>query len=274
MLHQWLQWASGKTEPPQIVWEKEGRFYDPFRPAVELNGFAAPEEVFASRQVTTAAVYRALKEADVLVFTLGLTEAWQDIESGIEFAICPGVAAGEFDAARHSFVNHGFQSTYKNLKSAVQLARRLNPRLKVLLTVSPVPLTATASGEHVLTASSLSKSVLRAVADQMKTISPHVDYFPSYEIITQPAFRGMFFDPNMRTVTGSGVGFVMESFFSDQAAAFSKTVKVQRPYGVIEEKTIGPEQALPKKIIDEEQDAEDATEALLCEEEMLNAFGK
>jgi hypothetical protein len=274
MLRQWLSWAEGTEKPPEITWEENGRFYDPFRPAVELNGFANEAELFASRNVTIAAIRSAIRSTNYFVFTLGLTEAWIDRDCGFEYAICPGTVAGQFDAAQHEFVNYGFQNTFRSLKTAISLARKINRQIKFILTVSPVPLTATATNDHVLTATSHSKSILRAVAGEMKSVNAGVDYFPSYEIITHPAFRGMFFGPNMRSVDAKGVEFVMDSFFRDQFAAFSKTVTVQGPYGVMEQKVVGPEQAIPKRAIPADEAAEDAAEEVLCEEEMLDAFSK
>ncbi|MEM9577389.1 MAG: GSCFA domain-containing protein [Pseudomonadota bacterium] len=274
MLHQWVSWAAGTAEPPAITWQRDGRFYDPFRPGVEHGGFASEDALFASRGATVSAVRRAIENAQLFVFTLGLTEAWQDRADGYEYAICPGTIAGIFDEEQHAFVNHGFQSSYKSLKAAIKLARRINPRLRFILTVSPVPLTATATAEHVLTASSYSKSVLRAVAGEMVATDTDVDYFPSYEIITHPAFRGMFFEPNMRRVTARGVEFVMDSFFQDQSAGFSRSVQVQHPYGVIENKVIGPDDPLPKHAVDPDEATEDASDTVLCEEEMLDAFSR
>ncbi len=272
MLCQWLSWALGVEEPPKVVWEKDGRYYDPFRPTVELGGFATEEEVYASRRVTVAAVREAIETSSVFVFTLGLTEAWIDREGGFEYAICPGTVAGTFDPEKHEYVNHGFTSTFKSLRSAINLARKINKRIRFILTVSPVPLTATASEDHVLTATSHSKSVLRAVAGEMKLANPYVDYFPSYEMITHPAFRGMFFGPNMRSVDPKGVEFVMDSFFRDQFTTFAKTVTVQGPYGTIEEQVVGPNKTVSKKKITRKQAAEDAAEEALCEEELLDAF--
>jgi hypothetical protein len=83
-----------------------------------------------------------------------------------------------------------------------------------LLTVSPVPLTASASADHVVAATTYSKSVLRAVAGEVRKAWDDVDYFPSYELITSPMFRGRFFEPNLRSVTEDGVAFVMRHFLS------------------------------------------------------------
>jgi hypothetical protein len=108
MLRQWLTWALTDTPVPDEVWEKDGRFYDPFRPGVEPGGFVSPEELYASRRDTLAAIAAAVKGAHVFVFTMGLTEAWQNRATGVEYAVCPGTVAGRFDAEAHGFVNHGF----------------------------------------------------------------------------------------------------------------------------------------------------------------------
>ena len=46
--------------------------------------------------------------------------------------------------------------------SSARWCARRTPKLRILLTVSPVPLTATAGDDHVLLATTYSKSVLRA----------------------------------------------------------------------------------------------------------------
>ncbi|MFP5478128.1 MAG: GSCFA domain-containing protein [Alphaproteobacteria bacterium] len=261
MLWQWLSWALTGAHPPQEVWEKDGRFYDPFRPGVEPGGFVSVEELMRSREETLAAIAAAVRGASVLVFTMGLTEAWQDQVTGVEYAVCPGTVAGRFDPDRHRFVNHGFAALFRDMRAALRLMVRANRGLRLLLTVSPVPLTATASGQHVLTATSHSKSLLRAVASELVALEGRVDYFPSYEIITHPAYRGRFFAPNLRSVLPEGVDHVMAQFFHDQAAVFggaAAAVPVVR-------------EPQPERLEPEEPDLSEADE-LRCEEEILAAF--
>ena len=229
MLYQWLNWALTDAEPPEDVWEKDGRFYDPFRPGVEPGGFASAEELHASRRDTLVAVADAVRGSHVFVFTMGLTEAWANRATGVEYAVCPGTVAGDFDEDAHVFTNHGFSALMRDMTSALRLMFRANRRLLVLLTVSPVPLTATASGQHVLTATSHSKSMLRAVASELTQIQHRVDYFPSYEIITHPAYRGRFFAPNLRSVLPEGVDHVMNQFFRDQATTFDVETAAPSP---------------------------------------------
>ncbi len=219
MLRQWLSWAHGETTPPDEVWTEDGRWYDPFRPAVDPEGHPSADAVRAAREATLAAVRGAVAEADCFVFTLGLTEAWVDRRDGTVQPVCPGTVRGTFDDGRYAFHNFTFDEVRRDLTHAIALARTVNPGLRVLLTVSPVPLTATATGGHALTATTYSKSVLRAVAGQLAQEHEDVDYFPAYEIVTGFPFKAGFFEPNLRTVTPEGVAFVMRQFFDALAQA-------------------------------------------------------
>lgn len=222
-LIQWLDWATGAAKPPADYWTAEARVVDPFRPAIEPEGFDDEVAAAAARHATLSAIAASLRKIDVVVFTLGQTEAWRDRDGGHVFAVCPGTAGGTFDAGRHEFVNFSYADCLADMERAIAHLRHANPRIKVILTVSPVPMVATASGQHVLVANTRTKSTLRAVATTLAESHPDVDYFPSYELITQPPFRAMFYDPNLRTVCRAGVDFVMSRFFAahgaDDAAA-------------------------------------------------------
>ena len=205
--------ALGDWTPRDRVWEKNGRYYDTRRPSVDPVGLASPEEVLALRRKHLEAFAGLLSDLDVFVFTLGLTEAWQDREDGAVFAVAPGVLAGDYDPARHQFANFDAFATHEDLMAFHGILKALNPTARMLLTVSPVPLIATASTEHVLVATTYSKSVLRAVAGSLAERLPDCHYFPSFELISSHPSRGMFFDSDLRTVNGRGVSFVMEHFF-------------------------------------------------------------
>ena len=80
-----------------------------------------------------------------------------------------------------------------------------------------MPLAATASGNHVLPATTYSKAVLRAAAQEAAEDLPEVYYFPSYEIVTGPQARGRFFAEDLREVTEAGVAHVMRVFLRHAA---------------------------------------------------------
>lgn len=194
------------------IWTKGDRFHDALRPNVDPKGLASPQAVKEARAAHLAAVKGVFSQADVFVFTLGLTEAWVHKASGQVYPTAPGTVAGLFDPATHGFVNFRAAEVRADLVAALSRLKAINPDLRVLLTVSPVPLTATASGNHILTASTWSKSVLRAVAGELAEDFPEVDYFPSYEIVTSTRAGVSFFEPNLRQVTEAGVARVMETF--------------------------------------------------------------
>lgn len=229
VLRQWLSWAFGRSVPPGGAWTEEGRCYDPYRPTVEPAGHASVEEMLDAREATLDAIRRAVTGASCLVFTMGLTEAWLDRVDGTVLPACPGTVRGTFDPERHAFHNHTFAELYRDLADAIALAHEVNPQLRVLLTVSPQPLTATAAGGHALTANTYTKSLLRAVAGQLASELDHVDYFPSYELITGGPFRSVFFAPNLRAVTPEGVAFVMRHFMAGIGRQSAAPQPVRRP---------------------------------------------
>lgn len=225
-LEQLVDRAFGDFTPAEQVWEDNGRFFDPFRPTIEPNGFASRAEFDALQASHFKAVRELFEKTDMFIFTLGLTEAWVNKADGSVYPICPGTAAGTFDADKYEFRNFTASQIREAFLRFRAKVRAINPGIKFFLTVSPVPLTATASDQHVMVASSYSKSVLRAVAGELAMEDELTDYFPSYEIIAAHPMRAMFFDPNLRTVAPEGVSFVMQHFFAEhtppQAAKAAK----------------------------------------------------
>ena len=90
----------------------------------------------------------------------------------------------------------------------------------MILTVSPVPLTATYSKAHILVANTHSKSILRSAAAQLST-SNNIDYFPSYEIVTNPRNILNAYNANLRSIKDETIELVMKHFF-DQHPIFKK----------------------------------------------------
>lgn len=214
-LLQLVQEVYGIAKPADPIWEKNGRFYDALRPSVEPNGLQTAELVQSHRAQHLSRVRQVLEGADLFVFTFGLTEAWIHKPSGMVYPLVPGRIAGTFDPAIHEFKNFTYQEICEDFSEFRRILKAHNPTVRILVTVSPVPLTATASGRHVLVATTYSKSVLRAAAGALAAQYGDVDYFPSYELIASPFSRGRFYEDNLREVTPAGVEVVMRSFFGD-----------------------------------------------------------
>lgn len=215
---QLLEEAAGTFTPGHPVWSRDGRFFDAIRPNVDPGGFGNARAVALAREDHLAAVAASIARAQVVVFTLGLHETWQDRDSGAVYPTAPGVIADAPDGADIGFVSLGHDEIVAEVRGFLAHLRGINPGVKLLLTVAPGPLVATAGGGHVLVASTAGKAVLRAAADTLVRGDAGIDYFPSYEIITNPAARGAFFAPNLRNPTPKGVSVVMKQFMAAHAA--------------------------------------------------------
>ncbi|MDC0603222.1 GSCFA domain-containing protein [Aliiglaciecola sp.] len=245
--------AFGLFTPSEEVWEtKDGKYLDPYRPNIG-EVFDSPAEVISDSQLHLHNVREMFTKLDVFVFTLGLTETWLNLTDGSVYPVAPGILTKNPNQGQYKFVNFDYSDVLADMHSFIQKLRLINPRCQLILTVSPVPLAATAEPRHVLTSTTLSKSVLRSVADKLSETYTFASYFPSYEIITGNFNRGSYFAKDLRSVLDIGVSHVM--------GLFMKHCTTQ----VIEEQSTEVE---PEKsdVIDEEYEK---LSAVICDEDLI-----
>lgn len=258
--------AFGEWKPGEVVWRgKNGSHYDAMRPGCEPLGLDSRQEVEIHRKYHLERVREMFETMDLFIFTLGLTEAWMHSGTGTVFPTAPGTIAGQYDPTKYIFKNFLFDEVLKDFnafKSLIHSKQNKTGKAKFLLTVSPVPLTATASGNHVLVATAYSKSVLRALAGQLSIEQSDVDYFPSYEIISNPWSKTLFYENNLRSVKESGVQAVMQTFFKAYLAEEKEVNDLSTTSNLQHLET--------QKIETNSTKAED----VICEEAILDAFGK
>ncbi len=167
--NRWLPINSGKKKVMDLV-----RNYI-FYPSLSTAKTDLIEHISESKRV--------LSTADLLIFTLGLTEIWEHLDRGFaiggynKFCIPENL---RFRVSR-------YHENLENLEKAYLILKKNNPNIKLLLTVSPIPLNGTFRKDcDVFTANCNSKSTLVAVANEF--VSNHsndnVFYFPSYELAT------------------------------------------------------------------------------------------
>lgn len=279
---QLLQLAQQAFDPDPLkglenasIWEKDGRFYDAFRPSVEPDGQASRSDVISSRQAHLQRVRDLFLSMDVFVFTLGLTETWRHRETGFVFPTAPGVIAAPSAPADFEFLNLGFADVLADIEGFITLVsqHRGGKGFEILLTVSPVPLTATASGQHVLAATMQSKAILRAAAGELYNRHSFVDYFPSFEIINNPWNGSLYYERNLRSVSPHGVAAVMKCFF-DQHRFGPQT---DAPWREVNHGLLAINEAEyyePMEGATPSSTERGAAVDVQCEEELLNAFTK
>jgi len=158
-----------------------GQWFDPHASFLRPRDL---ETALRHRQEINRATAR-IKEAAVVIFTLGLTETWIDTVTGLSMNLPPHGKQFIANSERFQFVDYGYESILAEFLNMVDLIRRTcNPDMKFVLTVSPIPMAATWRLLDVMVAHTASKSVLRAVADEAQRQLDCVDYFPAYEIVT------------------------------------------------------------------------------------------
>lgn len=168
-IRQQLEWGFGEEVVDDALWFGANKEIAPPDPQV---------------QGETAAL---LNRTDVFVITLGLSEVWYDKVSGGVF--WRAVPADMFDEARHGFKVSTVEENRENLVAIRDVILRHRPDAKLIFTLSPVPLLATFRPVSCLSASSVSKAVLRVALDEFIRGLPEGQtdtwYYPSYEAITQ-----------------------------------------------------------------------------------------
>lgn len=198
--------------PPLAVKRADGSWVDGFRPTIFKEGFVTPEEVRTAREEHLSAVRKMFEECSVFIFTLGLVEGWGVAEGLFTVPMPLALVSDDPSTPSCHFRLFTYDEILSTLQCFVSQLKLVNPAVKIILTVSPVPLTATYTDEHVLTASVLGKSVLRAVCAAMETAYDDVFYFPSFEIISSHFNNGKYYSRNKRSVTDEGIEHVMRIF--------------------------------------------------------------
>ncbi|MGI9371733.1 MAG: GSCFA domain-containing protein [Hyphomicrobiales bacterium] len=211
-----------------------GRFTDIHLPASIRP--ASFEETKARRDVITH-LTAEVANCRVVVMTLGLIEVWFDTLSGLYLNYSPRRALVAKNPDRFQLHVLSYAETLKYMHRIVALLQtRCRNDQKILLTVSPVPLTATYTGRDVLVANAVSKSVLRAAADEIVAAYNHIDYFPSYESVTLSA-RDVAWEEDQRHVEQPlidlNIGRMIDAYIEhDDAVEASEIARVKEKASV------------------------------------------
>jgi hypothetical protein len=153
-----------------------------FDPQATHSGPMEWDRVNAMRdaiEATTATV----RQVDAVFITLGLTESWLDTQTGVYFNGDLPHRLMVRHPGRFQYVNPGFDELLTEGRRVVEMIQAHGkPDVKIVMTVSPVPLATTFSDQDIIVANNYSKSVLRVVAQTLRSMQG-VDYFPSYEMV-------------------------------------------------------------------------------------------
>jgi GSCFA family len=207
-----LRWAldpQAQFPRESIVDIGNGLAVDPhINPTLPL---ADVEETWRRRELIQM-VNRRAAQCRVIFVTLGLVEVWRDIETDTFLNSTPFFNLLELYPDRYEVHVTDFAQNLANLERIHELLRQFgHPDVKIVVTVSPVPLMATFSEEDIVLANTYSKSLLRAVAQHWSAAHDNVHYFPSYEIV-QNSDRSQTWEDDLRHVKPQVVKHIMDVF--------------------------------------------------------------
>lgn len=202
VLAQQLRWAFGEIDGASLLWiDKDRRVV----PASEESRLRLREEILG---------------VDVLIATLGLSEVWYDNVTGEP--LWRPLTRDKYEPERHVFRVESVATTKHWLDTIESIRRRHAPHLKIIYTVSPVPLAATFRPISAVTANCVSKATLRAALDEFlreheSVVGKEVFYLPSYEFATN--LFGLPLQEDNRHVTSYVVGSIL-AFFAEAYCDF------------------------------------------------------
>lgn len=192
--------------------KSDGRYIDPFRPLIQEKGYDSIDHLLDDGIRHLRAVREMFEKCKVFIFTLGLTEAWVSKKDGSVYPLASAVVTEDAASQNAVFYNFGVSEIVDDLRAFIDRVRSINAQVRIILTVSPVPLIATYEDRHVIISTIASKSILRAAVEEVMRSDSCISYFPSYEIITGPQSRGEFYESDLREITATGVEYVMSVF--------------------------------------------------------------
>ena len=207
-----LRWAldpAAEFPRESLVNIGNGLFYDPHtNPALEVGSL---EETIHRREILQS-VTRRIVACRVVIITLGLAEVWRDKIADIFLNHAPIPEARRSHPDRYEFHITNFAQNLSNLERIHTLLSQFgHADVQIVVTVSPVPLMATFSGEDVVIANTYSKSMLRTVAQEWAAAHKNVHYFPSYEIV-QNSDRVVTWEEDLRHVKAEVANHIMKLF--------------------------------------------------------------
>lgn len=179
-----LKWAANVSAYPAealIMTGEKGIAHDPYLPFRAGNG---PVDALLARRKEVNAYFAQAFAADVVILTLGLTEIWTDLETGLTLNQAPPPRMLSANAERFAFARLGVEECESALTETIALLRSHGkPGQKIVLTISPVPMSRTFTTDDIIIANTTSKATLRVAALRVADRTDGVDYFPSYEAV-------------------------------------------------------------------------------------------
>ena len=181
---QLLKWITGKEERPFHFYRVNNQLFDPFCEEIIVKDNNIVEYKNKVFDVYSEA-FDLIKKSKVLILTVGLNEVYKYLPTMTYMFRGPK----GLNPACFSRKTLSIEENYQYLNASVEILNEINPDLKVICSVSPVPLIRSfQSDRHVAESTLLSKCILRLALDKFSD-NKKIFYFPSFETAMYPGFE-------------------------------------------------------------------------------------
>jgi hypothetical protein len=159
-----------------------------------------------------AEMHQALKEAQLLVITLGSAFFYRHIPTGKAVANCHKLAGTEF---KKEMISE--EEVIRSFGLLFQQLIKLHPSIQVVLTVSPVRYVRDGVIEN-----NLSKAVLIKAVHALVREHSNVTYFPAYELVIDDLRDHRFYKEDLVHPNAIALNYVWEKFLEASLEAETK----------------------------------------------------
>ncbi len=192
-LQQIIEYSLTNKHNVLIEQSKTKGFFDPFR-EYSVGYKKNPNEASASIIKHREASRYVFLNAQILVITIGQNEGWVDKIEKIVWGTTPlSYNFHDESTNRFTYTEFSYSKNTSCLDEIINTLTKCNPKIKIILTVSPVAAEATFTQNNIITQSFAGKCTLRAVVHEIiKKYEGSVYYFPSFEMVfckNQSSFR-------------------------------------------------------------------------------------
>ncbi|MEQ8562961.1 MAG: GSCFA domain-containing protein [Cytophagales bacterium] len=143
-----------------------------------------------------------IKSADYLLLTLGSAKIYKYKKTDLIVANCHKVSQNEFESRILTVeeITQDFRSIHSRL-------RKINPNVKIIITVSPVRYLADGFEQN-----SISKAMLIAAVHEILKEFENVEYFPAYELVLDDLRDYRFYNEDLIHPNSIAVKYVFQKF--------------------------------------------------------------
>jgi len=169
----------------QIYFKKRSDgFYDPLRDYT-CGAFQSKDDLIKNIKIHRALSKKTLSSCDQIFITLGQTEYWFEKKNNLIWGTIPSKEEDFSNniGSKYKIKSETINDITNNINYVVNKLNKINSKIKIIFTLSPVPSSATFFNENVILKSFENKAKLKIAISNIIKKNRNVYYFPSFESV-------------------------------------------------------------------------------------------